>query len=245
MHTTNTHTPTDGERNRKEEEEGRRRRRRKIVPSPLLPERKERERTEMVRERDRSKKRENRGRARGRRKPPRRRRRARMKGNLGRAPSCLRHRRGSGIPEATTPSNLTPPPCMEGAVAVKERGNNAVEVPSLLSSSTGELASPPSMVEPMELSLLPFLQSPPELCPCQAFGRQNGAAVTITHYRCQSYSPASLSPINCRSSGCIRVSSVRLTVVVAKVRRVSVVVDDCCGLGAYGAMELTVVSWSW
>ncbi|MED6115292.1 hypothetical protein PIB30_089099 [Stylosanthes scabra] len=43
------------------------------------------------------------------------------------------------------------------------------------------------------------------------------------------------------SSECIRVSSVRLTVVAAKVRRVSVVVDDCCRLGAYGAMELTVL----
>ncbi|MED6188309.1 hypothetical protein PIB30_084735 [Stylosanthes scabra] len=37
---------------------------------------------------------------------------------------------------------------------------------------------------------------------------------------------------------------VGLTVIATKVRRVGVVVDDCCGLGAYGAMELTVIGVS-
>ncbi|MED6126275.1 hypothetical protein PIB30_076798 [Stylosanthes scabra] len=136
-----------------------------------------------------------------------------------------------------------------------------VGVPSSLSSTTGELASPPSMAEPTELPLLPFLQSPPELHPCQDFGRRNAAvtesrllpllhvtsravalfprsfATTAAECGCQSYCPASLSSINCGSSDYVRVSSVRLAVVAAEVRKIGVVVDVVANL------EL-MVQWS-
>ncbi|MED6152298.1 hypothetical protein PIB30_090603 [Stylosanthes scabra] len=190
------------------------------------------------------------------------------------------------FPKPPLPSDLTPPSYIEGAVAVKERENDGVEVPSSLSSVTGELASPSSMAEPTELPLLPFLQSPLELHPCQAFGHRN-AAVTesrllpllhvtsraaslfprsfgkgfLVHtsnsfsLRCviviawSSITVAAMFPATTAadyglddigSSDCIRVSSVGLTIVATKVRRVGVVVGDCCELGAYCAMELTV-----